>query len=127
MTDHQTAGLEINWAELRSALRKLMPDHVGGQPDWVEYIRDLAAATDFYDSDELYQAAEGHSGQEGAETAALLIACHWLRNVKSDFLSNSAFKVTSRQVAQLHLVHIDELVPQLVTALQMPILPLAID
>lgn len=111
----------INWVELRKALNTLTPDHVGGQPDWVEYIRDLATNSDFYDSDELHFAAEGHGGNEGPETAALLIACHWLRNVKADFLCNSAFKVSRHEVAMLHLVRVDGLIPKLVKALREPV------
>jgi hypothetical protein len=122
MTDVQKWEYDVNWDELWNALCTVLPDHVGGQPDWVEYIRELAAHTDFYDSDELWEAAEpGDDGQDGAETVALFVACHWLRNVKADFLCNSAFAVTSREVAKLHLVRVDELVQKLVVAIHTPI------
>ena len=121
MTNDRPSHFEINWVELWKALGTLAPDHVSGQPEWIEYIKHLAADTDFYYSDELHEAAEGHSGQEGAETYALFVACHWLKNVKADFLSNAASKVTSREVAKLHLVRLDELIPKLVKALLTPV------
>lgn len=104
---------DINWTELEKALGNLGPAHVGGQPDgWIQRIKDVAACPGVHLRRGLYDAAVS---EEGLETTALLAACGWLQSVKTCLSSGG---LSWADVAKLHLVRIDELMPKLATALR---------
>ncbi len=115
----RSLGNEINWPELENALDTFGPDHLSALPNFsIDRIRSLATHPNFHRCTGLYDAAVS---EEGPETTALLAACGWLHRLKSAFVNFSPTAVPWSDLAALHLVRIDELVPKLVVALQSPI------